>query len=127
MTESNIPVTEDKLHAYIDNELPAERRQAVQAWLASHPDDAKRICAWRALGEELHWHYGDVIDEPVPQRLDLDRLVARPRSWIWSTVAASLLAFIIGSGAGWVGRDACVTGTNSAEALRDNAVTAQRL
>ena len=29
MTDKNIPVTEDELHAYIDNELPAERRGDV--------------------------------------------------------------------------------------------------
>ena len=40
MTDHNIPVTEDELHAYVDNELPVERRAAVEAWLAAHPDDA---------------------------------------------------------------------------------------
>ena len=30
MTEPNIPVTEDELHAYIDNELPMERRGDVE-------------------------------------------------------------------------------------------------
>ena len=34
MTEPRIPVTEDELHAYIDNELPPERRGDVEAWLA---------------------------------------------------------------------------------------------
>ena len=34
MTEPNMPVTEDELHAYIDNELPAERRSDVEAWLS---------------------------------------------------------------------------------------------
>ena len=29
MTEPHIPVTEDELHAYVDNELPAERRGDV--------------------------------------------------------------------------------------------------
>ena len=37
MTDSKIPVTEDELHAYIDNELPPERRGDVEAWLAAHP------------------------------------------------------------------------------------------
>ena len=27
MTDPGIPVTEDELHAYVDNELPAERRR----------------------------------------------------------------------------------------------------
>ncbi len=29
MTDPHIPVTEDELHAYIDNELPAERLSAM--------------------------------------------------------------------------------------------------
>ena len=43
MTNRSIPVTEDELHAYVDNELPAERRGDVEAWLATHPDDAERV------------------------------------------------------------------------------------
>jgi len=34
------PVTEDELHAYVDRELPADRMLAVEAWLATHPEDA---------------------------------------------------------------------------------------
>ena len=37
MTDPKIPVTEDELHAYVDNELPAERRGDVEAWLHGRP------------------------------------------------------------------------------------------
>ena len=57
MTDPNIPVTEDELHAYVDNELPAERRGDVEAWLATHPDDAARVQSWRAMAEALHARY----------------------------------------------------------------------
>jgi anti-sigma factor RsiW len=127
MTERDIPVTEDELHAYVDNELPAERSQAVQEWLASHPEDAERVRAWRALGDELHRRYGGVVDEPVPQRLDLDCLVTRPRRWIWGMVAAAVLAFIVGGGAGWMAHNALATEMTPIEALRDEAVTAHKL
>ncbi len=40
MVDHNTPVTEDELHVYVDGELPADRREAVEAWLASHPEDA---------------------------------------------------------------------------------------
>jgi hypothetical protein len=43
MTDPKIPVTEDELHAFVDNELPAERRGDVEAWLAAHPEDAERV------------------------------------------------------------------------------------
>lgn len=127
MTDRNIPVTEDELHAYVDNELPAERNQAVEAWLATHPDDAERVGAWRSFGDELHRRYGSIADEPVPRRLELDRLVARPRQWIWGAIAAVLLAFVVGSGAGWMARNAWATEMSPAEALRDEAVAAHKL
>src|ERR1700738_3647389 len=81
MTEPIMPVTEDELHAYIDNELPAERRGDVEAWRSTHPDDAERARAWRAMAEALHARYDGVADEAVPKRLELDRLMRQPRRW----------------------------------------------
>ena len=40
-------VSEEELHAYVDNELPADRRTVVEAWLSTHPDDAARVVARR--------------------------------------------------------------------------------
>src|ERR1700757_2764665 len=74
MTDPKIPVTEDELHAYVDNELPAERRGDVEAWLAAHPDDAERVQSWRTMAEALHARYDQVANEPVPKRLALERL-----------------------------------------------------
>jgi len=72
MTDPKIPVTEDELHAYVDNELPAERRGDVEAWLATHPEDAERVQSWRAMAEALHARYDSVANESVPRRLNLD-------------------------------------------------------
>ncbi|CAN5483562.1 anti-sigma factor [soil metagenome] len=101
MTEPNMPVTEDELHAYVDNELPAERRGDVEAWLAGHPDDAERVQSWRSMAELLHARYDSVADEPVPQRLEIDRLTQAPRRWIYGAIAATLVAFIAGGSVGW--------------------------
>ena len=57
MTQPKIPVTEDELHAYVDNELPTERRSDVEAWLSLHPDDAARVQSWRAMADALHSRY----------------------------------------------------------------------
>src|SRR3954467_524470 len=109
MTEPNIPVTEDELHAYVDNELPAERRGDVEAWLAAHPDDAARVQSWRAMAEALHARYDSVADEAVPKRLEIERLVRQPRKWVYGAIAATLAAFVIGGGTGWVARGAAAT------------------
>src|SRR5256885_13012634 len=106
MTDRNIPVTEDELHAYVDNELPAERRGDVEAWLASHPDDAARVQSWRAMAEALHARYDSVIDEAVPKRLEIERLVRQPRKWGYGAIAATLAAFIVGGSGRWVRRRA---------------------
>ena len=100
MTDSRIPVTEDELHAYVDNELPAERRGDVEAWLATHPDDAGRVQSWRAMAEMLHARYDQVADEAVPKRLEIERLVRQPRKWIVGAIAATLVAFLAGGGSG---------------------------
>ena len=106
MTEPIMPITEDELHAYVDGELPAERRADVEAWLASHPEDAERVHSWRRMAELLHERYDSVVNEPVPRRLEIERLAQRPRRWFMGAAAASLAAFVLGGGAGWVAHGA---------------------
>lgn len=101
MTDPKIPVTEDELHAYVDNELPAERRGDVEAWLTAHPDDAARVQSWRAMADMLHERYDSVVDEAVPKRLEVERLERQPRKWIYGAAAAIFAAFIAGGGVGW--------------------------
>jgi anti-sigma factor RsiW len=101
MTDADIPITEDELHAYVDDELPAERRPAVEAWLASRPDDAAKVASWCAMREALHAKYDAVLDEPVPARLAVDALARPPRRWMMGAIAAMLVAFAAGGGVGW--------------------------
>ena len=121
-----IPVTEDELHAYVDNELPAERRGDVEAWLATHPEDAERVQSWRAMAEALHARYDSVANEPVPKRLELERLVQQPRRWLYGAVAASLLAFVAGGGTGWIAHGAAAS-PSTFQAFTDDALDAHRL
>lgn len=124
--DHNIPVTEDELHAYVDNELPAERRAAVEFWLAAHPDDAARVASWRAMSDALHAKYDSVADELVPARLSVDRLSRTPRRWMMGAIAASLLMFAAGGGAGWMARGASATPSVFANFTGD-ALEAHRL
>ena len=104
MFDRDQPVAEEELHAYVDGELAPERREAVEAWLATHPDDTVRVGAWRAQAESIRSRYGAVASEPVPVRFDLARLARR--TWPWKSIAAAAaLAFLIGGSAGWFGRD----------------------
>jgi anti-sigma factor RsiW len=93
-------VSEEELNAYVDNELPADRRSAVEAWLASHADDAARVAAWRKQAELLCHRYGHLEYETPPTRFNLDRL-ARRRYGALAAVAACVAAFTIGLATGW--------------------------
>jgi anti-sigma factor RsiW len=126
MTNPRIPVTEDELHAYVDNELPAERRGDVEAWLSAHPDDAARVQAWRTMAEALHARYDSVLDEAVPKRLEIERLVRQPRQWIYGAAAAALIAFIAGGGVGWIAHGAA-TAPSVFQNLTVDALDAHRL
>ena len=126
MTERNIPVTEDELHAYVDNELPPERRADVEAWLAEHPEDAERVRSWRSMAEALHARYDAVADEPVPQRHDIERLVRQPRKWVYGAMAATLAAFIAGGSVGWLAHGAAAA-PSAFQTFTVDALDAHRL
>jgi anti-sigma factor RsiW len=87
-------VGEHDLQAYADGKLPEERRAAVAAWLAAHPEDAERIESYRQLAEELRSTYENVLDEPVPERLQRALRPARARRFAvlaaWVVVGAAL-------------------------------------
>jgi anti-sigma factor RsiW len=125
MTDNVSPVTEDELHAYVDGELPADRMDAVAAWLAAYPDQAATVAAWRAQAEAIRARYGAVADEAVPERLKLEKIMrqVRPsRSLAAFASAAAVAAFMVGGAAGWMARGASAaapigTGSITADAL----------
>jgi anti-sigma factor RsiW len=125
MSEQKIALTEDKLHAYVDNELPAERRGDVEAWLAAHPEAAERVQSWRAMAEALHARYDSVADEAVPKRLEIERLLPKPRTWVYGAIAATLAA-LIGGGVGWMVRGIS-TSPSAFQSFTVDALGAHRL
>ena len=126
MTNPKIPITEDELHAYVDNELPAERRGDVEAWLSAHPHDAARVQSWRAMADALHARYDSVAEEAVPRRLEIERLERRPRRFVYGAAAAVLAAFIAGGGVGWMARGASAA-SSPLQTFTIDALDAHRL
>jgi anti-sigma factor RsiW len=94
------PVSEADLQAYADGKLPEERRAAVAAWLTAHPEDAERIENYRRLAEELRSTYQDVLDEPVPERLERALRPSRARRFALMGICGALGA-VLGGIAGW--------------------------
>src|SRR5215470_16722834 len=131
MIDRDSPVTEDELHAYIDGELPTDRKAAVAAWLAENPEQAALVAAWRAQAESIRAHFGAAVDEPVPQRLKLDQILkqdkANGRSWMAMAAAAAMVAFIVGGAAGWMARGASAAAPGSSDVYASEALDAHKL
>ena len=92
------PFAEVDLHAYVDGRLDAARREALESWLAGHPDDAARVAAYRVLGEGYRAAYASVLDEPVPPVLAraLQGRRRRRRGLIAALALAAALLLAVG-------------------------------
>jgi len=131
MTDFNSPVTEAELHAYVDGELSADRREAVADWLAKHPSEAATVAAWRAQAETIRARYGATIDGPVPGRLKLEQIMRRTgasrRSLAALGAVAAVAAFVVGGSVGWFARGASAAAPNSYAAITAEALDAYKL
>lgn len=92
-------LSEDDLHAYVDDRLDPERRRAVEAELAQSPD-AARAAAYREQSAALHALYDPVLGEPVPERLRNIRTSRRSARY---AIAAGW--FVAGAALGWLGNE----------------------
>ncbi|WP_188259986.1 anti-sigma factor family protein [Azospirillum tabaci] len=107
-TEPDDPVTEADLHAWLDGELPEERRGEVERHLAGNPDLARRFERYRAQRAMLQGAFGPLIDRPLPAALVPPygrapgwQAMRSRRSFQAVAAAAVLLVFVAGGAGGW--------------------------
>ena len=117
---STLPITEDDLHAYVDDTLTPARRSEVEAWLAANPGELARVEAWRAQRAALKALFDPVLDEPLPNALQQlaeppmakgigasaavdGKIRPNSKSWMFQRLAAGVLIAALGGIAGWVG------------------------
>lgn len=118
--------SDDRLVAYLDGEIEAQDRQEIEAWLDSDPSARARLAALVELTELVRQAYDEILREPLPDRLiaavrgetaapllgrvvqftpraEKDAAAGRLPRWIALPIAASLLGFLIGGGAVYLG------------------------
>lgn len=98
------PVSEDELHALLDDQLDAARRAELQARLSRDPAAGATLQAWQAQRAALRGLHEAVLQEPLPASL----LVAAGQAgqahrqvqqwWRWGGMAAGL---VLAFGLGW--------------------------
>lgn len=97
-------VTEDDLHAFVDQALDASRRAEVAAYLANHPDVAQRVESYRRQREDLRAALAPVANEPIPPELDIARMIDRRRRSRFVPIrlaAAAVVLLGMGVSGGW--------------------------
>jgi len=99
--ETTQPITEADLHAYADEQLPAERRVEVDAYLATHADEAARVQAWQRDNQALRSLLAPIVHEPIPVRMPL---APAPRVLRWRIAAMAASIAFVSAGTGWVAR-----------------------
>lgn len=105
---SNRPISEDDLHAFVDQALDPARRAEVAEYLKSHPDVAGRVDDYGRQRTSLRAALAPIAEEPVPSRLDLRRLIETRRTSRvgWRAAAAAAVVLLCGGAAGgWMLHD----------------------
>ena len=120
------PVRDDELHAWLDGQLPAQRRAEVEDWLRAHPRDAERVEGWRRDAAALRTA---LAGQPLPEAPGLAphairRRVAARRQARLGMAAALVLSLGCGSLLGWQARGRQEANANPPMA---DAVAAYRL
>lgn len=98
------PPSEQELHAYVDGRLNAERRQALERYLAEHPALAAELLGWQEDIRRLRAALADPTQLSVSARLDPARIrqhLRRRRQRRLGIAASLLLALLLGLGGGW--------------------------
>lgn len=104
------PMSADDIQKFVDGRLSPEDQMRMEAWLAEHPEDATLVHAYRLQNANLSRAYDGVLDEPVPKALeDIVTMRAarssrpsRPAIAGWMRIAATIVIFALGGGAGWL-------------------------
>ncbi|WP_293779348.1 anti-sigma factor [uncultured Oxalicibacterium sp.] len=94
-------ISQDMLHAYVDRQLPAERRHAVEHALASDAKLRTQAATWQQQNDALHALFDPVLDESVPSRLLPSAPVVPLRAAWYGRAAAGLVIALLGGAAGW--------------------------
>lgn len=124
------PITEDDLHAYVDEALDEQRREQVESYLQSNREAMARVTAYRNQSSALRSALDPIAKEPIPVRLNLRHMMpnARENSGTpkWRYAAAAVVFLVVGAGGGWISRGIYSGPTEGVAALAAEATASYR-
>lgn len=127
------PIGEDDEQRHVDGRLAPDRLEAMAAYLAEHPEAARRIAMQRADVAALRRGLAAIAEAPVPERLRPEVVRARMNARapqvgpVARFLVASIMLLAVGFGSGWVvGMRQGWTPTALASRVSGEAVAAYR-
>ncbi|KAB8173395.1 anti-sigma factor [Lysobacter maris] len=121
------PPREQDIHAYVDGRLEGERREAVEHYLAQHPDRAAEVQAWQRDAQRLRALFGGtqtLADNPALHPVTIRRQRQQRRMRLRSLAATMVLGLSLGALGGWQARS--IRAENAVAPMAD-AIAAYRL
>lgn len=97
------PIGLDELSAYVDGELPRDRRAAVDEHLAKDADNAARVALYRRHDDDLRQALAPLAEAGLTRSLEaaLSQDASRRRRSHLRIAAAAALLLVVAGAAGW--------------------------
>ena len=92
-------IEEDDLQAWVDGRLAPEDIEAVEIYFAGHPELREQWSQYAEQREELRVAFARLVEQPIPARLGVARLMAaqrRRRYRQFARIAAAVAWLIVG-------------------------------
>ena len=136
MNKKTIEIQEDDLHAYVDQQLSAEKIEAVETLMRENPEVALQVQQWQQQNKAIKELMDNESFTNVPERLDIKKLSSKQsnnetkshhtqrRPWV-NTMAASVLMLISGA-LGWFAHGISKPAQNTASFV-NSAISAHQV
>lgn len=130
MNKKTIGITEDDLHAYVDNQLPVDKIEAVEELIRNDAKVAQQIHDWQEQNKLLSGFYGNKDYSEIPEKLDINSIsqkrIGKPSNQFLS-LAASVLLILFGGLIGWFASDIAQRQTPNTTNFVNSAISAYQV
>jgi len=127
---SQRPITEEELHALVDDVLEPERRADILRYLQAHHDVAERVDIYRRQRDALRARLAPIAEAPLPPELNIRTMaqrLGRDRTFQWPMALAASVLVSLGMAGGWLLHETVRPASTGLVALADEAESGFRV